>query len=204
MPHFPTSDPTIITCQAGGSWNSTGPSCSKFGIAPWWALFAGVVGGIILISCTIPRLYVCLCGHKENRVKIHPHGEVTADGMVILNPADQQHMAVYHGAQLTRNGLPPGAQAILLTGATANAVYPAKQVANGTTTNAVYPVMQANGTVLLMPGVADPGTPQKPSWGNRDKDMRRRQHMAFFRENNRQPIDDDILASEKATGNLYF
>ena len=115
---------------------------------------------------------------------------VAADG-VVIDPNDPQQVAVYHGAQATgKIGVPAGAKVMLLGGAAANAVYPLK--AGG-----------KNGGAVVVQG-GDPGFYLKPAIPKRNKDLAKRQQMAFVKYNNRQPTDEDLRATFTAVDNLYF
>merc|ERR1711976_340376 len=61
-PQYEQHGDASMYCHPDGIWVPGPPSCNGLTSAPWWALMIGIVGGIIVISCCLPRVYFCLCG----------------------------------------------------------------------------------------------------------------------------------------------
>ncbi|XP_062588696.1 complement component receptor 1-like protein [Saccostrea cucullata] len=68
LPSYTLNGESDLICQIGGTWSSAPPTCVSDSIVdvPWWVLLLGVVGGLILIPCCLPRIIFCFMNKKKN------------------------------------------------------------------------------------------------------------------------------------------
>ncbi|CAH1799434.1 unnamed protein product [Owenia fusiformis] len=64
-----------MTCTAAGTWDIGVPECFKSeGSYPWYVLFIGVLCGLLVIVCILPRIWYCCFPYKVPEGKLYEKG----------------------------------------------------------------------------------------------------------------------------------